>query len=484
MEARRTRWGWRLLAAAAAGSCSLALSPVAGSAAIPGPRPNVVVITTDDQTFDSVRFMPRVNALLAAQGTSFTRNFASVPLCCPSRVSFLTGQYGHNHGVLSNDPPRGGYSAFRNAQDDLPVWLQAAGYRTALVGKFLNGYPGAAGPTEILPGWTEWFTPVGPGDTAYYDYLMNDNGVIVPFGSAPADYSTDVLADRAVSVIDSMAAQAEPFFLWFTPRAPHTVRTSVNPNPPPAPRHIGAYASEQLPRPPSFNERDIADKPASIGDRPALNPNDILKLEARYRAALESLLAVDEAVERIVNALGASGELANTLIVFTSDNGYFYGEHRLISGKERVYEEATHVPLILRGPGIPAGAVRGDLTANIDLAPTIADVANATPMIKQDGLSLMPLARDPAKKLRRDQILFEARSFAALRTKRYVYATYKGGAEELYDLGRDPFQVESLDESRRLEGLKRQLADRLDVLRRCSGGECRRGSRNRRPARG
>lgn len=484
MAARRTRLGWRLLAGAALCSCSLALSPVAGSAAVLGPRPNVVVITTDDQTFDSLRFMPRVNSLLAAQGTSFTRNFASVPLCCPSRVSFLTGQYAHNHGVLSNDPPKGGYSAFRNAENDLPVWLQAAGYRTALVGKFLNGYPGIAGPTEVLPGWNEWFSPVGPGDTAYYDYVMNDNGALVPFGNAPADYSTDVLADRAVSVINSMAPLAEPFFLWFTPRAPHTVRTSVNPNPPPAPRHVGAYASEALPRPPSFNERDISDKPTSIGDRPALNPNDILRLEARYRAALESLLAVDEAVERIVNALGASGALANTLIIFTSDNGYFYGEHRLISGKERVYEEATHVPLILRGPGVPAGAVRGDLTANIDLAPTIADVANATPMIQQDGLSLMPLARDPARKLARDQILFESRSFAALRTKRYVYASYKGGAEELYDLRRDPYEIKSLDDSGKLRGLKLQLAERLAALRRCSGSECRKRPRNRRPARG
>ncbi|MEA2348912.1 MAG: N-acetylglucosamine-6-sulfatase [Thermoleophilaceae bacterium] len=469
----------RSFAAAAACTAAVVLAPASGSGADLAPRPNVVVITTDDQTYDSLRFMPRVRSLLGAQGMTFTRNFASLPLCCPSRVTFLTGQYAHNHGVLFNDPPKGGFPAFHDATDDLPLWLQAVGYRTALVGKYLNGYPGALGPTEVQPGWNDWFTPVIPGDTAYYDYTMNDNGVLVPFGHAPADYSTDVLADRAVSVVNSMAPQPEPFFLWFTPRAPHTVRASVNPNPPPAPRHIGAYASEQLPRPPSFNERDISDKPRSIGDRPSLSQNDILKLEARYRAAIESLLAEDEAVERIVNALDASGEMANTLIIFTSDNGYFYGEHRLVSGKERVYEEATHVPLIMRGPGIPPGTVRGDLTANIDLASTIADAANATPQIKQDGISLLPLARNPGTKSRRKEILFEARSYSAVRTRRYVYARYKNGAEELYDLKHDPYEIKSLDDSPKLSGIKARLARQLAALRDCAGKSCRGGVRNR-----
>ena len=222
----------------------------------PPKRPNIVVIMTDDQTVESIRVMKNVKRLLVAQGTSFDNSFASFSLCCPSRATFLTGQYAHNHGVLSNKPPYGGYYALDNS-NTLPVWLKRAGYETILVGKYLNGY-GEHDKHEIPPGWTEWHGAVNNSAYQFYGYTLNENGTLVKYGRDPASYQTDVYADKAVEIVRRRAAERKPFFLWLSFLAPHvggpptpgrSALTTL-----PAPRHLGRFAASPLPTPPSFNE--------------------------------------------------------------------------------------------------------------------------------------------------------------------------------------------------------------------------------------
>ena len=268
----------------------------------PPKRPNIVVIMTDDQTVESIRVMKNVKRLLVAQGTTFDNSFASFPLCCPSRATFLTGQYAHNHGVLSNKPPYGGYYALDN-ENTLPVWLERAGYETILVGKYLNGY-GDLDKHEIPPGWTEWHGAVNNSAYQFYGYTVNENGMLVKYGRDPASYQTDVYADKAVEIVRRRAAERKPFFLWLSFLAPHvggpptpgrSALTTL-----PAPRHLGRFAASPLPTPPSFNEADVSDKPGSIRIRPPLSHQQVAAITERYQLRLESLLAVDEAVGRIV----------------------------------------------------------------------------------------------------------------------------------------------------------------------------------------
>ncbi len=320
------------------------------------PRPNVVVIMTDDQTAASLRVMANVRRLLAERGTTFTRSFTVYPQCCPSRASVLTGQYAHNHGVLGNSPPAGGYVKLDHS-NTLPVWLEDAGYHTAHIGKYLNGY-GAGDPLEIPPGWSEWRGSVDPSTYRYTGYTLNEEGTL----STYAGYQTDVYAAKAVNVIERRAPLARPFFLSVAFLAPHS-GAPADPDDPgagivtpsPAPRHRDAFSSEPLPTPPSFNEADVSDKPAGISGRVLLPPARIAAIRENYQQELESLLAVDQAVARIIGALRESGELANTFVIFTSDNGFFHGEHRIAQGKNLPYEPAIRVPLVVRGPGVPAG---------------------------------------------------------------------------------------------------------------------------------
>lgn len=360
-------------------------------------RPNVVVLMTDDQTVESVRVMPNVRRLLVDRGTYFENSFVSFSLCCPSRATFLTGQYAHNHGVLSNQPPFGGYGAL-DGSSTLPVWLERAGYSTILLGKYLNGY-GKRNPTEIPPGWTEWHGSVDPSTYNYFRYTLNENGTLVKYGADAASYKTDVYADKAVDIVRRRAAADRPFFLWVAFLAPHSGGPRSADRPPdtalPAPRHRGRFASEPLPRPPSFNEADVTDKPGGIRIRPRLDAGAVAVVRKRYQLRLESLLAVDDAVGRIVHELDRSGELDNTLIIFTSDNGFLQGEHRIPLGKVSVYEPSTRVPLIMRGPGIRPGIRLRQPVANIDLAPTIVEAAGARAGLRMDGESLWPILRDP-----------------------------------------------------------------------------------------
>ena len=407
-------------ALAVALACALAIGGAERTrgASGPAPRPNVVVVMSDDQTQDSMRYMGRVNELIGGRGATFPVSVTNWPLCCPSRATLLTGQYAHNHGVLGNTPPFGGFDRL-GASETLPVWLQRAGYYTAHIGKFLNGYENSA--VGVPAGWSEWH---GSKRTyLFYGYELLEDGQRVAYGSttedpdaptAPETYSTDAYTDKAVELISRRAPDRRPFFLSLAYLAPHSGgpdpdapnQSRCNNTAKPAARHIGAFANEPLPQPPNFNEADVSDKPAGFATRPALTPEQIANATRRYRCRAESLLAIDEGVQRVIGALRDSGELDNTLLIYTSDNGFFHGEHRVALGKNRVYEEAIRVPLLMRGPGIPKDVSVDELAINADLAPTILDATGAEPGVAVDGRSLLSVTEHP-RRLRGRELLIE-----------------------------------------------------------------------------
>jgi N-acetylglucosamine-6-sulfatase len=452
-----------------------------GSRAAHPRRPNVIVVLTDDQDTRSISVMGDVKRLLAKRGVTFENSFVTYSLCCPSRATLLTGQYAHNHRVLSNDPPHGGYPAFKRkvpGSHTLPVYLQRAGYRTGYVGKFLNFY-GVAKPHEVPRGWDQWQVLRGGSEHEMYGYTLNSNGRLHTYGSGPSDYQTDVLSSKADRFVRHSARHRRPFFLTFAPGAPHEepdrlFGPSPHRNPRPAPRDLNRFDHRRLPRPPNFNERKIGDKPPFLRDH-RLRHKDIRRLTTLYRSRLESLLAVDDAVGRLIHTLRRAGELDRTVFIFTSDNGFLLGQHRQ-TGKELPYEESMRVPLIVRGPGFPAGARRRQLVANIDLAPTITSVARAPGRRRMDGVSLVPLARHPARGRRRDILFershFEGRSFAAIRTRRYVLVKWHRG-RELYDLKRDPDELRNRAGVPTYARVRRALVPRLHDLRKCRRRGCR-----------
>jgi N-acetylglucosamine-6-sulfatase len=465
-------------------------APAAAKPKSPPPRPNVLVIETDDQTQASISKMPKTQSLIGSQGVTFPNSFVNFSLCCPSRSTLLTGQYSHNHGVRGNAPPNGGFDRL-DSSNTLAVWLQGAGYYTGLIGKYLNGYeahradPG--GPL-IPPGWSEWHGSTRTYD--YYGYELNEGGVLNTYGSLsdnpdnppnPGLYSTDVYTAKAVDFIHRVAPSQQPFFLWLTYLAPH----SGGPNPPgnhcagsakPAPRYLHAFDSEPLPQPPSFDEADVSDKPPSIAGRPPFTAGDISDITRFYRCRLDSLLAEDDGVEQLIGALGSTGELANTLVIFTSDNGFMHGEHRVKSGKIVPYEESIRVPLLIRGPGFPPGKTVREMAVNADLARTILHATGTAPGRAQDGRALQTLAAHPGRMLGRE-LSIEGGGFTGVRTERYISLEYTGGQnagfKELYDLQADPFELQNVAANPAYSGVRVALATRLANLRGCSGETCR-----------
>jgi N-acetylglucosamine-6-sulfatase len=455
---------------------------------------NMIFVLADDLDLVSVEKLPQITSLLADQGTSFEEAFVSHPICCPSRATILTGLYDHNHNVISNRRPDGGFQKFLSEgheEDSIPVALQDGGYQTAYFGKYLNGYS-QTDPTHVPPGWDEWYGKLN--EQKLYDYRINENGEEVSYGSEPEDFFTDVLSGKATDFVRNAAAEDQPFFAYVAPTAPHGPAT-------PAKRHKGAFADEEAPRPPSFNEQDVSDKPSEIRTTDSLSKQDLYEINARYRDRLESMLAVDEMVGLLVEELEAVGELDNTYIFFTSDNGYEQGEHRIEQGKNRAYEESTHVPLFVRGPGIAPGSEVEELTLNTDFAPTFADLASVE--FPADGRSLAPLLRseEPSSPWRSSVLLEklsqesqedsseeengkgkgkgkaktgpdDSPSFEAVRTGTHKYVEYENGEIELYDLEADPYELESLHESADT-ALVEDLKARLEALKNCSEEGCR-----------
>ena len=379
--------------------------------------------------------MPTVNDELVAHGVTFSNAFVSNPLCCPSRATILTGRYSHGTGVYSNAGPHGGFDAFVD-DSTIATWLQAGGYRTALVGKYLNKYAS----TYIPPGWDDWvaFT----GDVDYFDYSLNENGVIVNRGDQTSDYSTDVLAAEATSFIRSTNG---PLFLLFAPFAPH-FRKGNRFETTPAPRHAGAFAGIEPWRPPSYGEPDVSDKPSWVKRLPPFTTDTETRGDAFRQSQLESLLAVDESVGEIVDALRETGRLGNTMIVFTSDNGYTWGEHRWFS-KVAPYEESIRVPLVIRYDPLTSRRTDGHLAVNVDLAPTFARIAGVQSPGSQ-GRSLVRHLASQGGPWRRDFLLEQYRgggvpTYCGVRSSRYAYVQYQLGTEELYDLVADPYQLDN-----------------------------------------
>jgi arylsulfatase A-like enzyme len=449
-------------------------------------RPNVVVIMTDDQTLESLRVMTSTRRLIGRQGVTFDDYVVSFPLCCPSRATFLTGQYSHSHGVIGNNLANG--LARLDETNTLPTWLNEAGYATILVGKYLNGHAKLQG-KSIPPGWGEWYAGSQLG---YYRHTMNRNGTIVRYGTAPGDYQTDVITRTAVDVVERYAQTPTPFFLWLSYFAPHYGGPRELGDPPglkapvPAPRHRGRFAAEPLPLPPSFDEADMSDKPVALQRRPPLSQEAFSSAETAYRRSLEALLAVDEGVAAVIGALRKTGVLDHTYVIFTSDNGYLAGQHRIAFGKEHVYEPSVRVPLLVRGPGVPRGLRLRQPVANIDLAPTIAAVAGATPRRRVDGRSLLPLFADPTLEWGRDILLERGpggnlvgplRLYTALRTPRYKYVEYATGEQELYDLWADRDELQSVHADPGHAAIREELARRLALLRDCGGALCAQGPR-------
>ncbi len=462
-------------------------------------RPNIVVVMTDDQTFESMRVMNTVNRVLAAEGTTFTKFYVSFPNCCPSRATFLTGQYSHNSGVEDNVPPLGGVERLA-ADETLPVWLRRTGYYTAHVGKYLNGW-GEDGNITPPPGWDRWFGLIDPTTYRYFGYSVSKDGQRVDYGEADADYQTDVLADEVVDVIRDRARGDRPFFVSFAPLAPHSERSegaageSVDGEggdptaggngsngsgqfhwafARPAPRHQQSMAA-RAPRTPAFNA--APDPSSALGDRPPFTDNVERLIDRSYQLELQSLLAVDEAVGKIVDVLAETGQLDNTVIFYTSDNGLFHGQHRLPGAKYHLYEPAVHVPLLVRGGPFPKGKKVSQVAVNADLAPTIVALAGATAGREMDGTDLAVVADDP-KQLAGRAILLENKSrrgavhAEAVHTGRYVLIQHESGAVELYDLDKDPDQLQNLADDPGAASLRQQLQRRLDRLRSCRGPAC------------
>jgi N-acetylglucosamine-6-sulfatase len=452
--------------------------------------PNFLVILTDDQAKNSFKraYMPRTFERVVEHGTRFPNGVAAPPLCCPDRAGILTGQYPHNHGVYSNNP---GYPSLRDPADTLPVWLQRAGYRTGFIGKYLNHYTDVAGAAPA-PGFDRWFGFMGfPG---YFDYDASENGRVVHFGHDRSDYSTDVLTRKAKQFLRHSSDSSDPFFLWLAYEAPHGWRSPIRPcrrAPSPGPpdrASVRAVEHIPLPRPRSFNERDVSDKPAAIRNLPLLTHKDIDEIKDNWHCTLAAVGELDKGVGRVMRELERDGELRNTIVIYASDNGNFFGEHRRRNGKSDIYEPALSVPFAVRVPDAYRRGPRVRRTeavvSNQDIAATLVDYADrylgdvATcdgegDCRRMDGRSFAPLVGGNGTWPRNRGVLAEIASndhnYEAIRTPRYVYSELATGERELYDLKNDPQELRNQAGAADYAPVRQRLAARLALLRSCSG---------------
>jgi N-acetylglucosamine-6-sulfatase len=427
------------------------------------PPPNILFVLTDDQNekLFTRQTMPNVFSKVVSGGTRFTNFYVTQPLCCPSRATYLTGKYSHNHGVTSLASPDGGEQRFRLVDDSTIATALDPQYETVYVGKYLNGYRGR----YVPPGWDRWAAQV----RLEQGWGLNRNGTVRPVSG----YSTSVYREAAVRFLKGSANSPDPFFLYFATNAPHL--PAVDPNGVP-----------RVPRPdpgPAFNEKDVSDKPRWIRNTQPLDNEMRRTALSGLSAQANSLGPVDRAVDEMLSILERQGELENTYVIFTSDNGTFAGEHRYYGTrgvKSVPYEEAASVPLAIRGPGIPAGETRTGLAANNDLAPTIASWTGVE-MPGADGRDLSPLLSSEDTP-GRDSLLLESRrvrkesrapNFDALVTSDgFKYVEWATGEKELYDLSRDSYELDNLLASETPPDTD-DFSDRLVSLRSCAGDSCR-----------
>jgi N-acetylglucosamine-6-sulfatase len=394
--------------------------------------PNIVVVMTDDQPNGFLGVMPNVQSLVQAPGVTFTHAIAPTPLCAPSRASLLTGLKPSDTGIYGNSAPSGGWVAFHDLgleRSTLATWLNAAGYRTALVGKYLNGFGEQSPKNYVPPGWDE-FAGLLQRHGSYYDYglrVKDGAGVRnVAYGSDPEDYSTTVLASYAVDTI-TRTPPTTPLFLVYAPVAPHAPTV-------PAPEQVGSVPLVR-PSDPDVNEADMSDKPVWLRDHELLPWPKVTRKVARQQ---ETLISVDQAVGEIVSALG--DRMDNTLFVFMSDNGTLDGSHRLL-GKTLAYRRSAEVPLVLRWDGHLSPRTDGHIVTTLDVSRTI--VAAAGISRRTAGRSLLRTPRRTGTLIAAEQA--ESPGFCAWRTRRWLYVQYSGrDGTELYDYRADPFELTNL----------------------------------------
>ena len=479
-----------LRVAAVVGAVTLACAGAAGPSPQPrGPeRPNIVYVLTDDLSANLVPYMPHVQAM-AREGAAFSNYSVTDSLCCPSRSTIMTGRFPHNTGVFTNTAPDGGYGVFRdrgNEQHTFATALRAQGYRTGMYGKYMNEFPAGREDPPVPAGWNQWHV----SDNGYpeYDYVMDENARRVHYGSKPRDYLTDVVAAKSERFIRRNAGAA-PFLLEVATFAPHEPFT-------PAPRHDDSFPGLKAPRGPDF-DRVPENSPPWLADREPLRPDQRREIDESFRERVRSVQAVDEMIGRLQRTLAATGQDRNTYFVFNSDNGYHLGEHRLPSGKQTVFDTDVRVPLVVTGPGVPAGRRIPEVASNIDLSPTFQDMAGAAPPREVDGRSLLPLLRgenppgwrtaalvehhgpnrNPADPDRPAEDSANPPTYTALRTDRFTYVEYVDGGREFYDRSTDPDQLHNTYAALP-ESTQDDLHRRTGELRRCRGTEsCERAAR-------
>lgn len=410
----------------------------------PGAKPNIVLVLTDDQRWDTLSAMPNVGSMLAGKGVTFSNGFVVDSLCCPSRATIMKGAYSHSTHVYQLTGADGPFGGKFDDTSTVATWLHGGGYRTALYGKYFNGYDTTRGKT-VPPGWDRWgaIATDDVGGGKYYDYDLSLDGTLRRYGSASTDYSTDVLAQHAEDFVRSTPA-GQPLFLWFSPYGPHEPAT-------PAPRHQSMFANLAPWRPPSYNEADVSDKPAFIKAIASFSTSTTQRIDNLRRNQLRSLQSVDDAVGRLVQALADTGRLENTMIVYASDNGFLWGEHRWGGtgdrNKQVAYEESIRTPFVVRyDKAVPAARTDNRLVTLIDLAPTWAALAGvAAPGV--EGTNLMPVLDSTATTWRDDFLVEHGLTgfpaFCSVRSTADLYVQYATGEEELYLLASDPYQLQN-----------------------------------------
>jgi N-acetylglucosamine-6-sulfatase len=442
-----------------------------------GSHPNIVFVLTDDLALNLVQYMPHV-LQMQKDGLTFANYFVTDSLCCPSRSSIFTGRYPHNTGIFRNVGKDGGYQGFRARGHERATFataLSAAGYRTAMLGKYLNGYSPAKDPPAA--GWTSW-SVAGGGGYAEFRYNLNQDGKIVHYGDKPADYLTDVLSGLATRFIKEQAA-GSPFFIEVATFAPHGPYT-------PAPRDSNAFPDVRAPRPPSYNSIPDPAGPKWLLTHSALADADIAGIDRDFRKRAQSVLAIDKMIGELQAAVAAIGQERNTYFVFSSDNGYHMGEHRLLPGKMTAYDSDIHVPLIVTGPGVPAGVTAQEFAENVDLCPTFTDLGGAVSPANVDGRSLVPLLHGQKSQDWRTVALIEHRgqirdssdpdmpgprsgnppTYEAIRSSTYLYVEFSDGDREYHDLTADPHELRNAYSS--LSGAqKSSLSAIVDAVRKC-----------------
>lgn len=431
--------------------CS-AISPSSAPSVTPNPaKPNIILILTDDQPPQSLQYMPIVQRELVGKGINFVNGYVTTPLCCPSRASILTGLYAHNHGVLTDEPPQGGAEAFKDAST-IAVWLKAAGYRTAMMGKYLNDYEALTPAGYVPPGWDEWdaFMAHGSNNMGYYlGYGMSENGKLVQYTMDPKDFSSDVLTAKALQFIQDSGNR--PFFLFLAYYNPHQTFQAAD-------RFKNMFKTDATftpYRPPNFLPLDLTGRPDWLK---TFSKPDAASLDHIYQRILRSLQSVDEAVGKITDLLNAQSERNRTAVFYLTDNGEALGDNGIL-GKDCPYDACSHVPFIVSYPPLTSKPRTDDhFVLNIDLAPTFAALGGAAIPGHINGVNLLPLLSNPATTWR-DSFLIEhwrdlgpkqdaptaiIPTFYAIRTKNWKYVEYDNGDRELYDLVADPYELHNI----------------------------------------